>query len=152
MAHELKRIKERHKVIIDLVLQGFSNIEVAKKLGRHPQAVGQILQSPLMQAEISRRRESMEKVHDQSVGAVAVRAKEKIEGAAEMAADTMIGLLSSQDGGIQHRSAADILDRVYGKAGDKGRDRKPTIVIEGDVFLNLQQALEESSLKFVESS
>jgi len=144
MATELKRLKERHKVIVDRVIEGKNNKEIALELGRNEQAIGQVIASSLMQAEIARRREEMETAHDQGVGTIALRAREKIEGAAEMAADTMIGLMTVEDPSIRHRSAADILDRVYGKAGDRGGDKRPTVVIAGDMLINLQTALREA--------
>lgn len=128
---------------MDLHIQGLDAKEIARMMGKSEVGVGMVIRSPVFEEECARRRAATEKANDEAVAVVAVRAKEKIEGAAEDAADKLVELMDDENSAIQFKSCTDILDRVFGRAGDK-EDKRPTILIEGDALFNLQLAIREA--------
>ena len=143
MAHEIQRLQARHYKMMDLHLAGMDTKAIAEVMGKSAVGVGQVINSPIFQAEVSRRRASGERAHDEGLAHVAVRAKQVIEDNAENAAQKVVDLMDDEDSSIQFKSATHILDRVFGR-GDK-EDKRPTILIEGDALLNLQVAIRESA-------
>lgn len=117
--YEVQRLCPRHFQILELSLTGLTNREIGATVGVTPETVNAILSSPLGQAEIARRRSEQSKKFDNSALEIVEGAKRKVAMASTLAADTMIGLLESDDDSIKHRSAKDLLDRAFGKSDEK---------------------------------
>lgn len=115
--NDLKRLLPRHYRIIDLSLAGMTNVDIATSVGMTPMAIGMVLNSPVGQAELTRRRAGITVQVDEGLSSTVTEAKAKLENAAASAADRLIGLLDAQDEAIQRQSAKDILDRTFGREG-----------------------------------
>lgn len=140
MPNELQRLLPRHYKIIELALEGWSTKDIAQEMDMTPQGIGLIISSPRFQDELSRRRENQEKTADDIHTHTIVQAKDHLEANALKAAETQVGLLSSNSDNIRLTSAQQILDRVL----EKKESQKPTVVINADTIQMLQQVLVES--------
>lgn len=144
MSNEIQRIMPHHFRIMELDLAGLGRKEIAAQVGMSEAGVGNILKSPIYQDEVARRRKDQFREETdaavQEVRQGTRTAMQKLEDAADKAADTQIGLLDSDDESIQHRTAKDILDRVYG-SGDQGGTTN--ITIDAENVQLIQQALSE---------
>lgn len=144
--HQLQRLLPRHHKILELALAGHNNAVIADTLDMTTRAISIILQSPLAQSELKRRRENTEEVdilrldRDAHLGKV----RSFMEQEAETAAETIVGLMASSDENLQLRSAKEILDRVFGKPDGGKTNGAVNISITGDQAQLLILALKES--------
>lgn len=146
MPHEIERLLPRHFVIMDLVLAGLGPTDIARELSMSPVGVGLIVNAPIFQSELARRRSQanvgLQESAQQEMRAAVSRAKSILEGAANQAASVQTELLECGDPSIRLRASDSILDRVLGKSAEVHR---PTIVIDKAVIANLQLALVEAA-------
>lgn len=140
--NEIKRLTERHRVIMDLHLSGLSHVQIAQEMGMTPQGVGLVVRSPQFQHEVARRRDQVERDVDQQRVSRVDEARAALEENSLAAATTLVGGLSSDDERIQHSSAKEILDRVMGKRDDASA--RPQLIIDADRLTLLQVTLKES--------
>ncbi len=143
MAHELQRLQRQHLQIIDLCVAGLDNHAIAAQLDRNAVSIGLILNSPLAQSELARRREKLESHIDADISNSVTRARTLIDNAAFKAAEKQIELLTDESPRIQHVAAKDILDRAMGRSQDR-ESKAPTIVIDAETINLLQVANIES--------
>ena len=111
MGYEIKRLLPRHYRILDLVLLGWNQKDIAHELGITPYGLSNIIRSRVFQHELSRRRDAKYQMEDQSEAEIRLRAREKLGKTSLEAADTLVGLLESPNERIRQASAMDILDR-----------------------------------------
>ena len=146
--NELQRLLPRHYKILQLALAGHSNATIAKTLDMTSRSVSIIVQCPLFQGELKRKRENTDEAdilrldRDAHLGKV----RSFMEQEAGTAAETIVGLMASDDQNLQLRSAKEILDRVFGKSDSKkdGTNGVINISISGDQTALLVLALKES--------
>lgn len=128
MANELQRLTHVHQAMVELALQGLPRNEIAKLMNRTPESVGMVINSPLFQAELARRRgEQTAKTDDVQVLGKAEAGRILEENAAN-AATRMVDLLGSSDEKIALQSAKDILDRTYGKGASEQNPASVTVL------------------------
>lgn len=141
--HELKRLSDRHKAIIELCLQGHPRSDIARLSGLTPQAITIITNSPKFQDELARRRDRVESKIDEVHALSTSEAKEILQQSSVEAARTHVELLSSQDERVKQKSASEILDRVgLGReTSDRGGSQ---VVLDADTINVLQIALKEA--------
>lgn len=141
---EIQRMLPRHFAILNLVLAGNGPKEIAQALGMTPQAISLIMNSPIFQHEVSRRRDGIDKVVDQELASAPIRAKQILEENAAAAAQVHIDIIENEvDPRVRQASANSILDRVFGDG--KKMTQANVIVLEAGAILNLQAALAESA-------
>jgi len=147
--NKLKRMLSRHHRMVDLILAGLTNKEIAERLNCTPQNVSLVHKSPVVQAELARRRENIEKKTDSNLGVAIQDAEMILQKNAKDAAQVHVDLLKSEDESVQQRSANAILDRVgiHGRGQDSGGK---TIVIETDQVNLLQIAMQESKKEVID--
>jgi len=142
---ELQRLVPRHFNIMELCLQGYTQRDIADSLGMSQTAISLIVNSPVFQDELAKRRSTQQKMTDE----VSVKERtnivsdlrQKIEEAAMDAADVHIKNLKNENPRVAQVSADAILDRVLAK------NTAPThiTVIEKGAIELLQVALMESA-------
>lgn len=145
--HEIQRLQSKHLKIIELVLNGSSDVRVALELGLTPVGVSLIRRSPLFQEELSRRREErLEKVDEvvaEDSSRQALDIFEKLKGLGGRAVEVQEELLESESETVRQRSAMDILDRVGLKPEQNAASPEVVINIQVDKFERIQAASEE---------
>ena len=138
---ELSRLLPRHYKILELALEGFDTKEIALAMEMSPVGIGLIINSPLFQDELSRRRKTRENQHDDVLVSTAIDAQNTLQKAANLAAQTQVGLLSSEDPRVQLQAASAVLDRVLEK---KSSGSQGVLVLGVDALKLLEEALSES--------
>jgi hypothetical protein len=138
--YEVSRLMPRHHVILDLVLTGMTNVEVAKAAGVTATTVAAVVNCPLGQAELSRRRNAIEMATNSGLASQVVLSKKVLDDASLQAATTMRTLLDDGDASIRFRSAKDILDRAAGM----NNQGTTVVVVNADRLQNLMIAMRES--------
>jgi len=146
MPHEVQRLQTKHLRIVDLALEGLGAKEIASIVGMTPVGIGMLLRSPLVQAEISRRRGLSESVQDEARGLVPNEALKILQNAAVPAANVQVSLLEAEDDSIRQRASKEILERVFGPSKTQEGSSRPQIVINTETLQVLQTALQESRL------
>lgn len=142
--HTIQRLLPRHYAIVDLAAAGHKYTTIGEMIGMNPQSVSLILRSPLVQAELSRRRGASQdaKILGMDNDAMLGKARSILEKAAEKAAKTVEHCLDDDDGSLRLRAANSILDRVFGKADEKSS--RQVLNITSDQTNLLVLAIQES--------
>lgn len=137
------RLLPRHFKIIELILAGHDDGTIAQMLDMARYSISQIRRSPLVQAELTRRRRESDEpvIAALDRNAILGKAKVVLEDAAEKAAQTQVHLLEAEDESIKLRASNSILDRVFGKA----EESRPVIHISAEQVQLLNIALQEST-------
>lgn len=143
MSYEVQRMLPRHHAIVEMALNGLSNAKIAECLDMTPQAVGQIVLSPIVQNELARRRGERGEKLDKAALDYVSQAREEVEKASIVAAKTLRGLLDSSDERIRLNSASKILDQVFASK-DSNKTAGGNLILNVDQIQNLQIALVES--------
>ena len=142
-ATHIQRLLPRHFKILDMAASGVRDRgEIASALGVTPQTISNVLNAPIAQDELARRRRSMERSSDEASALVAMQARERLERASPEAAQVHVDLLTDDDPSVRQRSAEAILNRVLGKAEAVGTQNITIIEVDQIQLLNL--ALAES--------
>jgi hypothetical protein len=137
----IERIRVRHLRIMDLALEGRNNIEIANELDMDPGTIGAIINSPLFQNELAKRRQVSKRTQEHAELHAVTRAKQMIEDASTIAAGKMIELVDNEDSSVAFRATKDILDRVLGTQDDQRRNQP--VVINAEKLVLLQQVMRE---------
>ena len=150
--NDLQRLLPRHFKIIELALDGNDRQTIAQVLEISPQTVSNVLNTPLVQDELSKRRANVTKKVDEGRVAVAMEARRVIEDSAVQAALVHKEIVTKtivDDSGsevpfypapVRQSSAEAILDRIFERNGQQ----KGVTVIEIDSLNLLNVALSES--------
>lgn len=141
--NELQRMMPAHHRIVDLALQGYTNRQIAEQMNRTPEGIGLVLKSPLVQGELSRRREIQNQAQATGSANTLNRAKEILIEAAVPAANTLVSLLDAQDDSIKRQSANDIFKMIYGTEGTKAPSATVINIEQMNVLI---QALKEDRI------
>ena len=142
---EIQRLLPRHYRILDLVLSGQYTVKaIAQQMDMSPQAVSLIINSPVFQHQLARRRREIEKQRDESLSIALAEAQEELKRAAPQAARVHAELLEDEDPRVRQSSANAILDRVgLGKQQIQQGQVSITVLDENALRL-LGEALKES--------
>jgi CheY-like chemotaxis protein len=147
--HELQRLKAVHYLIMDMHLRGMSNVQIAEELDRSSVGIGLIIQCPLFQQELARRREHNDKTETEQRSLYINRAKEVLTKNAENAATKLVEQLDHIDPNIQQRASFGILDRVFPKEPKDGSGvnnfNGPVMVLGPEALQLLKQAQNEDA-------
>ena len=142
--HEIQRIRAVHHKIIDLALAGLTNVQIAEEMDRTPVSIGLILNAPIVQDELARRRKTQNQKHDEATANTIQEVRKILEANGAKAAMVHAGIIENEglDPRVRQASANSILDRIY---GDKTTGGSQTVVqISIEQLENLQVALAES--------
>ncbi len=110
--NELQRLLPRHYKILALCIEGFTRKDIALALEMSPEGVGLIINSPLFQDELAKRRVSSISDARQLSVTKDLSALNIMQEAATSAAQKHVDLLSSENDRTAQMSANSILDRV----------------------------------------
>jgi len=141
---EIQRMLPRHHKMVDFALAGLSNKAIAEELGMTREAVGLVLNSPIVQDELARRRERKNKSLEEAITLDVAAAKTKLERASLEAATKVESLISSEDESIALKASNSVLDRVFGRALGEDGSKTGTITINTDQVQLLVTAMKES--------
>jgi N-acetyl-gamma-glutamylphosphate reductase len=114
--HDLTRLLPRHFKILDLALAGLAVKDIAQEVGVEPQTVSNVINSPIFQGELARRRQGLNAEVNSQLGSSISEARNLIEQKAKDAVGVHVELMQdSFDPAVRQRSASQILDLAFGK-------------------------------------
>lgn len=145
MGHQIQRLQAAHFEMVELVLAGHTNASIAQVLNRTPESVSLVVNAPMFQEEVSRRRAEKNKSTDQATGIGLAETERILEEQSVFAATKLGHLLNSKDEKIQQTSAVAILQQTFGrqKALNAGAALGGIVVIASDKLALLERALSE---------
>lgn len=150
MAHEIQRMQSRHHLMVDYHLTGMSNREIAEALEVTPENVGAVMNSPIVQGEIARRRNNQTQLQTQKQVNTVVRAREMVEENAARAVQKHIDLMDSAKAeSLQLKAAENLLRFVYGEE-KKGGPQTVVVIHANDVNFLKQVLAEDTDLVEIE--
>lgn len=137
---EVSSMKAKYKLMVDLHIAGLKNIQIAEEMDCTPESVGMILRSPIVQEEIARRRNMVDRKVDEATANVVARAKQILEQNTERAATVLCEQIGSEDKRLSQNACLEVLEMAFGQ---KSNTQGPTVVVNADQVLILQQTLSE---------
>ena len=111
MGYEIKRMQERHYGILELLLRGHKQSEVARMVKYSAYGLSLVVRSRVFQAALAKRREEQNRRVDMEEGKRRMTAGEILHEATARAAQVQVKHLKSPIAGVAQRAAMDILDR-----------------------------------------
>ncbi len=139
----IKRLLSRHFKIIEMALAGHNNTAIAKAFSMSKQSITMIMNSPLVQQEMARRRSESDEaaVMELDRDAHIQKARMVMDKAVEKAAQTQVDLLESDNDSVRLRAADRLLDRVFGTT----KDQAPIVQITAEQIQLLNLAAQETT-------
>lgn len=145
--HYPKRLSTRHLEMIKHRLVGMSNVDIAKSLGITPKTVSLIVNSPLFQGELARRRQQLEQREDSIIVGGVVKAREILDKASAKAAQSTVDDLDAEKPELRRSAAKDILDRTI---GSKAEGRKGVgVVIDAQALDLVKETFKQVRMELV---
>ena len=130
MPYDIKRLLPRHLKIMDLLLLGEKQCDIARDLDLTPQAVCYIVNSEVFQSHLPKRRaEVMAKRADAETPSERKDPVSSLHEAALTAVQAQGELLHSENENVKLRASKDILDRL-GVNADRFRKPQCRIIVE----------------------
>lgn len=141
MSYEIKKLLPRHYKIMDLLLLGKKQKEIAREVNLSEQAVSSIVNSRIFKEQLPFRKKQVEQKPDKD----GLSAGDLLHRALVTSAKRLCQMLYSEDDRVALRAAMDILDRAgYPKCLRTQITKRPkTAVIDDQVAKRLEQALRE---------
>lgn len=146
MANHLQRIQEHHYAIIELCLDGHTIGEIARITDMTTAQISNIVNTPMVQSEIARRRANREKMIDDAHAVKRQVAVGIIHDNIEKAAKAQVALLDSQDERVKQTAVSEIFDLAFNhkKAEVSSvRNQQVNINIGNDALNRLDAVLKE---------
>ena len=147
--HQVRRLLPRHHKIFNRLLLGFNQHQIAENLGMSNRSISLIVNSPLVQSEVARRRKTIESMENKSIAGGTERARTILDEASASAAQTQVNLLDSTEDRLKHSAAKDILDRTIGSKleGPKAIG----VVIDADTSKLLKETFEQVRQELIDA-
>jgi hypothetical protein len=147
MGSEIQKLNHRHQLIMRLVLAGQYNVaEIARLCGYAPSSMSLIINSPLFQAELARRREKLDEcANEEAVDQMQI-ARVMLNNAAPEAVAVIDKLAhSAVDESVQLRAADIILKMTLGE-NSKSNNVTQVVLLDASKLGFLEKVLGESEI------
>jgi hypothetical protein len=145
----IQRLLPRHHGLLSLVLTGnFSRGQMATMLGYTPENVSLVIDSPIFQMELARRRKDQERTENIAIRDGITMAKDRLNQTALAAVEKMEQTLLSADEKLSLDAADKILKYAFPRnAETRGASLvQQVVVLSDDKLRRLSEALSESGL------
>lgn len=143
----IKRLTSTHQTIMELVLMGRKQAEIASLLDRNPNSISRIVNSPAFQNELAKKRQ----LREQELAAVEAEqrldAMRILEENAHLAARKLVELTEDPDAKVSLSAAREILSITHGKKETGAK----VVVLEPGSIQVLLAALAESGARPLEA-
>ncbi len=140
--------------IMDMVISGFKSGAIAEKLGLTLPYVSKVVHAPQFEHQLAIRRNRYEETFDKDLIDAEHDAMQILKDKAAAAAQKMVDLMEDDSPTIQHKSAADIMDRVGPTKQTKNLDISQTNIIIDEGMANLIKetlSMDKPKVKQIES-
>lgn len=122
-------LHSRAHQIMDFVLQGLTNKQIAERLSLSPSFVSSVTNSPNFEHSLAIRRERMQRDLETKVVNKEIEESDQLKEGAKRAMARMIDLIDSSAENIARQAATDILDRAGPYKQSAGQQVNQSIVI-----------------------
>lgn len=140
---QVQELTPRHYKILDLAICGNKKSEIAKTLNMSVTQIGIIMNSPCFKHQYGLRRAMHEEKVSEQAAIELDKTRATLQNATILAADTLVGGLSSVDEKIKIKAASEILDRSgYPKETKLEGGSQTTIVIDSKNLNIMKETLE----------
>jgi len=140
----VKMLKHEHMRMVDLILDGHSQAEIAREMEYAPNTVSLIVNQPLFQNELAVRRKQRQKVLDLASMQPRDQAAEILYDALPAAAHELQRIaLGGDNDKVRLAGIKEIFDRTYGKSIERSVSVTANLSINTDKLKELESILDE---------
>lgn len=145
MGNSIQRLLPRHHGLLRLCLTGmYSNSQMASMLGYTPEGIRNVIDSPLFQDELARRRKALETTEATAVRDGITQARDLLNQTAVSAVEKMEEVMAtSGDQKIQLDAADKILKYAIGKGDQQQEIQRQVVVLSEEKLLALRAVMDE---------
>ncbi len=137
----IQQLNPRHYKILEFVLRGWTNKQIADHLDITQSNVSVVTRSPSFQHEVSMRRASLEDMSNQSIVSSDQEVTDAIREGTKSAVDRIIGCIHSTDENVAVRASTEILDRGGFPKVSKIESRSLSVVMNAEDLVKLKEAM-----------
>lgn len=141
MTSSMQQLLPRHHKILEFVLRGWTNKQIADHLSITPQNVSVVTRSASFQHEVSMRREKLEDMSNQSIVSSDQEVTDAIREGTKHAVDRILGCIDSTDENVAIRASTEILDRGGFPKVSKIESKSLSVVMNADDLVKLKEAI-----------
>lgn len=141
MANIIQQLNPRHYKILEFVLTGLTNKQIAERLDVSPQMISIVINSPSFQHEVALRREKLDAMKNQRIVESDMEVVDAIKEGTRAAVKTLISSINSTDENIAIRASVEILDRGGFPKVSKIESKNLTVVMDADMLKVLQETI-----------
>lgn len=141
MANIIQQLNPRHYKILEFVLTGLTNKQIAERLDVSPQMISIVINSPSFQHEVVLRREKIESMQNQQIVESDKNVVDAIKEGTRNAVDKLLSSINSPDENIAIRASVEILDRGGFPKVSKIESKNLTVVMDADMLKLLQETI-----------
>ena len=142
MSQSIIQLNPRHHKMLEFVLRGWTNKQIADHLDMSPQNVSLVTRSPSFQHEVSLRRVKLDDMSNQSIVSADQDVTNAIREGAKAAVDRILSGIHSADENIAIRASTEILDRGGFPKVSKIESKSLSVVMTTDDLVRLKEAME----------
>lgn len=148
MSYQITKLNQRHQQIIRLMLLGTqNNAAIARLTGYSPASLGLIVNSPLFQAELVRRRTDLQEIENEEIVSGMGIARTTLENAAAHAVAKLDDLAHhATDESVQLRAADAIMKQAFGVNSNNAPQAGQVLVFDMSKLAFLRQVANEAGL------
>lgn len=141
MTNNIQQLNPRHHKILEFVLSGWTNKQIASHLNMSPQMISIVINSPSFQHEVSLRREKLETMSDQRRVDSDQDVTDAIKKGTRDAVALLLGSIKSVDENVAIRASVEILDRGGFPKVSKIESKNLSVVMDADMMKLLQDTI-----------
>jgi len=141
-ANSIQQLNPRHYKILEFVLRGWTNKQIADHFDIAQGTVSVVTRSKSFQHEVSLRRAKLEALSNQRIVESDQDITDSIREGAKAAVDRIIGCVQSVDENIAVRAATEVLDRAGFPKVSKIEHQSLSVTLTGNDLVKLQKALD----------
>lgn len=141
--HIRMKLSARHMMMLNFVLAGETQVDIAKRFNMNPMGICHIVNSPLFQQALRERQREIAAGIDADVFSTVSEAKRLMEEEAFAAAEKLVQLSKSSEQKIALAATNSLLDRCFGTQ-PKATEAGPALALSGAQIEKLQIVINES--------
>lgn len=141
MANIIQQLNPRHYKILEFVLAGVTNKQIAERLNVSPQMISIVINSPSFQHEVSLRREKIDSMKNQRLVESDQEVVDAIKQGTRDAVRRLLSSIGSTDENVAIRASVEILDRGGFPKVSKIESKNLTVVMDADMLKLLQETV-----------
>ncbi len=141
MSKGIQQLNARHYKIIECVLNGWTNKQIASHLDMAPNAISVIINSPSFQHEVSLRRATIDGMRNQRLVESDQDVTDAIKEGTRAAITKLVQSIESADENVAIRASVEVLDRGGFPRVSKIESKNLSVIMDADMLKVLQETI-----------